>query len=48
MTRRIVRTKRVSRPDIKPDEFVANYTRTHAKKLKKVIEEEVTERIGLS
>ena len=44
----------VIRPDLKPSEFVANYTKTYAKKLrrevdvKKVIEEEVAERIGLS
>ncbi len=44
----------VIRPDLKPNEFVENYTKTYAKKLrkevdvKKVIEEEVAERIGLS
>jgi len=44
----------VIRPDLKPSEFVENYTKTYAKKLrkevdvKKVIEEEVAERIGLS
>ncbi len=44
----------IIRSDLKPSEFVENYTRTYAKKLrkevdvKKVIEEEVAERIGLS
>ncbi len=44
----------VIRPDLKPGEFVENYTKTYSKKLrkevdvKKVIEEEVAERIGLS
>ena len=44
----------VIRPDLKPSEFVENYTKTYARKLrkevdlKKVIEEEVAERIGLS
>ncbi len=44
----------VIRPDLKPNEFVENYTKTYSKKLrkevdvKKVIEEEVAERIGLS
>jgi AbrB family looped-hinge helix DNA binding protein len=46
--------KIVITPDLKPSEFIENYTRTYAKKLrkqvdvKKVIEEEVAERIGLS
>ncbi len=44
----------VIRPDLKPNEFVENYTKTYAKKLKKevdvkkALEEEVAERIGLS
>lgn len=44
----------IIRSDLKPAEFIENYTRTYAKKLrkevdvKKVIEEEVAERIGLS
>jgi len=44
----------VIRPDLKPDEFIEYYTRTYTKKLrkdidvKKVIEEEVPGRFGLS
>ena len=44
----------VIKPDLKPEEFVEYYIKTYATKLrkkvdlKKIIEEEVSERIGLS
>lgn len=44
----------VVKPDLKPSEFVEHYSRTYGKKLKKevdlkrIIEEEVVERIGVS